>query len=249
MSVENQKDRHEEEPEVGQQAEAFQQYVVPPPPYYTFWMVGCLVVVFIAQFNFGILESAQDMAFDKQSFLRGERYWTFLTSMVTHGSIPHIFFNAFALYNFGRLFEVLSNRGHMPTIFFLSAICGSLLSLFVNPMIASIGASGGIIGLLGYVAVYSVKRKQFLDPRFRRDIFVNIGFIALMGFVLYGVVDNYAHLGGLLAGAVYGLIQIPSDPEVDPRTINPVTDGVGFVCIGLFTALCGFTALRLLDVI
>lgn len=249
MTEEPKKDQPEEEADGEQRVFDNREFVIPPPPYYTFWMVGCLVATFLVQANVGILESVQLTAFDKQSFLQGQRFWTILTSIVTHGSFPHIFFNGFALYSFGRLFEVLSNRGHMPTIFILSALSGNFLSLLINPTIASIGASGGVIGLLGYIAVYTLKRKQFLDPTFRRDIFVNIGFIALMGFVLYGVVDNYAHLGGLLAGAFYGLIQIPSDTKADPRRIGPIADGVGFVCLGIFTALCAFTSLSLLDII
>ncbi len=218
-------------------------------PYYTWIMTAGLIVVFLCQLSVGVPDSIQLVSFDKQAFLNHQEMWRLLTGLVTHGSLPHIFFNAYAMFSFGRLVETLSNRSHLPTIFFISGISGSLLSLLLNPTVPVIGASGGIIGMLGYVAIYALKRKQFLDPAFRRSIFVNIGFIAVFGLLLFDVVDNYGHLGGIVAGALYGLVQIPSDPAVDPRPVSSIMDGVGFVGLGAFIALCTFTSLYLLNII
>ncbi len=220
-----------------------------PLPYYSMLMTAALAIVFVMQLNAGLVDSLREVAFDKRSFLDGHRMWTILTSLVTHHDLMHIFFNAYAMFSFGRLLEVLSNRGHIPTIFLLSGLAGNALSLMLNPNVASIGASGGIIGLLGYTAVYAIKRKQFLDPAFRRNIFINIGFIAVFGLVLFEVIDNYGHLGGLVAGAVYGLIQIPRDPYRDPRSIGGIADAAGFLSLGIFLAICFFTSLYLLKVI
>ena len=55
-------------------------------------------------------------AFDKDHFRNGE-YWRILTGAALHLYPIHIFFNAYALYSFGRLVELLTNRAHLPMIF------------------------------------------------------------------------------------------------------------------------------------
>ena len=106
---------------------------------------------------------------------------------------------------------MLSNRAHLAIVFLLSAIGGGLLSLALQPNAISVGASGGIVGLVSYLAVYSFKRRQFVSYEFRKSLLTNIGFILVFGLVLYQVVDNWGHIGGLITGAVYGLVQIPHE--------------------------------------
>jgi hypothetical protein len=111
-----------------------------------------------------------------------------------------------------------------------------LLSLAFIPDGISVGASGGIVGLLGYLTIYAFRRRRFIPPQFRKSLLINIGFLALFGLALFNVVDNYGHLGGLITGAVYGLVQIPSDEYVDPRAAGPVTKAAGVAALGVFVA-------------
>lgn len=218
-------------------------------PFFTYLMVGCLIAVYLVQLNVGIERSEVMAAFDKRLFAAGADRWRILTSIVTHGPIPHIVLNAFALFSFGRLIEVLSNRAHLGPIFLFSAISGNILSLTFAPNGKSIGASGGIIGFLGFIAVYAIKRRQFLAAGFVKNIFINIGLVVLVGAVLYRVIDNYGHIGGILTGTIYGLIQIPRDPYTDPREVNNIIDVLGFICLGIFVAISFFTAIYLLNII
>ena len=55
---------------------------------------------------------------------------------------------------------MLSNRAHLAIVFLLSAIGGGILSLVSQPDGISVGASGGIVGLIGYLAVYAFRRRQ-----------------------------------------------------------------------------------------
>ena len=128
--------------------------------------------------------------------------------------------NGYALLLFGRLVEMLSNRAHLAIVFLLACIGGGLLSLYFIPDGVSVGASGGIVGLLGYITVYAFRRRKFISPEFRKSLLVNIGFLFFFGLVLINVVDNYGHLGGLIVGIVYGVIQIPSDEYKDPRVAH-----------------------------
>ncbi len=223
-------------------------------PLYTAILVSCLIGVFIVQTMSdpqGIGTSFLSLAemrpsilaagFVKPAFLQGE-YWRLLTGAALHGGLMHIFFNSYAFYSFGRLFEYLSNRAHLAIVFVLAAAGGGLLSLIFKPDGISVGASGGVLGLISYLAVYAFKRRQFVSPEFRKNLLFNIGFVLVFGLILFQVVDNYGHIGGLVVGAVYGMIQIPVDPYTDPRQAGTLTTVLGLVAMGLFIAVCIFSA-------
>jgi rhomboid protease GluP len=161
----------------------------------------------------------------------------------------HVGMNCYAFYNFGRIFEMLANRAHLAIVFLLSAVGGGVLSLVFAPSVISVGASGSIVGIIGYLLIYAFRRRQFTSPGFRKSLLINIGFIIVFGLALYNVIDNFGHIGGLLTGAVYGLIQIPSDPHVDPRDAGSAVDAAGVAGLGLYIAACVFSILLILKVV
>ena len=75
---------------------------------------------------------------------------------------------------------------------------------------------------------------------------MNIGFILVFGLILYQVIDNYAHIGGLAAGAVYGMVQIPSDERRDPRVAGSLVESIGVISLGIFIAAAAFSIYLLL---
>ena len=133
-------------------------------------------------------------------------------------------------------------------MFLLSAIGGGLLSLAFHPEGISIGASGGIVGLLGYLVVYAFRRRQFISPEFRKSLLINIAFILVFGLVLYQVIDNYGHIGGLLTGIVYGLIQIPSNEYVNPRDASKAMKILGAAALGVYVIATLFSIYLLVSV-
>ncbi len=223
-------------------------YVKPPFPLYTATLIAALGVVFVVQFATGFEFSTQLTAFNKPAFRTGE-YWRILTGATVHGSILHVVMNSYAFYSFGRLVEMLSNRAHLVLVFLLAAIGGGVLSLIFLPEGSSVGASGGILGVVGYLAVYAFKRRQFISSEFRKSLLINIGFILVFGLVLYQLIDNFAHIGGLATGAVYALIQVPTDEYKDPRIAGSGTEIAGLLALGVFIAACGFSVMLMLGVI
>lgn len=212
-------------------------------PIYTVTLITAIVAVFVAQLSTGIEQSIFAAGFVKPAFLENNEYWRILTGATTHGSILHVAMNCYAFYSFGKIFEMLSNRAHLAIVFLLSAIGGGLLSLIFAPDGTSVGASGGIIGLIGYMAVYSFRRRQFISPEFRKSLLTNIGFILIFGLVLYQVIDNYGHIGGLVTGAIYGLIQISADVYTDPREAGKIVETAGLLSLGIYLAACVFSIL------
>ena len=211
------------------------------PPYYTYALLGCIVAVTAAQFAHGLEDSILLAGFVKPQFLHAHEYWRILTGAALHGGLLHLFMNGYALLGFGRLVEMLSNRAHLAIVFLLSAIGGGLLSLWAVPGGISVGASGGIVGLISYLAVYAFRRRKFISYEFRKSLLMNIGFIIVFGLVLYQVIDNYGHIGGLIVGAIYGFIQIPSDEYVDPREAGTPAEIAGLVAMGIYIATALFS--------
>ena len=221
----------------------------PAPPYYTYILVAAIVVVAFVQFATGLERSIDAAGFDKRAFLRGHQYWLILTGAATHGSVPHILMNGYAFYSFGRIFELLSNKAHLAIVFLLSAVGGGILSVIFMPDGLSVGASGGIVGLIGYLAVYAFRRRQFITPEFRKNLLINIGFILVFGLVLYQTIDNFGHIGGLITGALYALIQVPSDAHTDPRQAGTVVEFAGIAALGVYIARCCFAILLILHIV
>lgn len=207
-------------------------------PYFSYILVALVAVVFLCQITFGVDESIDAAGFSKPDFLRRGDFWRILTGGALHGSIFHLYFNGQALYGFGSLIESLSNRVHLSTVFLLSIIGGGVLSLIFMPENTVIGASGGVMGTVGYLAVFGYRRRQQLPPDFLKSMLVNIGFIAAFGIIAYQIVDNFAHLGGLLTGAVYGFVQIPRDLRQNPRVVGTFAEITGLIALGIFIFTC-----------
>jgi len=248
--------QHQTEPEQQESQDIGRPRV--PIPLYTYILVGSIVTVFVVQCLtsnalssaiVGDERSARLAGFDKQAFLRSHEYWRILTGACIHGGILHIMFNSFAFYNLGRVFEILSNRAHLAIVFLISAVGGNLLSLIFVPNRPSIGASGGIVGLLGYLAIYGFRRRQFISSAFRRDMVINIGFMLVFGLALAEVVDNFGHIGGLIAGAVYGFVQIPADVHIDPRAASSKVELAGLSALGIYLAACALSILLILQIV
>ncbi|MFM9904949.1 MAG: rhomboid family intramembrane serine protease [Pyrinomonadaceae bacterium] len=220
-----------------------------PIPYYTIVLIVAIAAVFVVQIGTGIEASIAAAAFDKQLFIKQSQYWRILTGATEHGSILHVAMNCYAFYSFGNIFEMLSNRAHLAVVFLLSAIGGGVLSLIFMPDGVSVGASGGIVGLIGYLAVYAFRRRQFISPAFRKNLLINIGFILVFGLVLYQTIDNFGHIGGLVTGTVYGFLQIPSDVHIDPREAGSTVEFAGLASLGIYIAACAFSILLILRIV
>lgn len=207
-------------------------------PLYSRILVGLIAVVFLFQLVSGVEQSIDAAGFNKPLFVRRSEFWRILTGGVLHGSILHLYFNGQALYGFGGLIESLSNRAHLTAVFLLAIVGGGVLSLIFAPENTSVGASGGVMGLIGYMAIFGYRRKRQLPPDFLKTMLINIGFIAAFGVVAYQIIDNFAHFGGLLTGAAYGFAQIPRDLRTNPRLVGAAAEVFGLVALGILIFTC-----------
>lgn len=127
--------------------------------------------------------------------------WRLLTAALVHSGFWHIGLNMLALWMIGRSLEPLLGRGRFLTLYLLSALGGSVAVALLSFTTPVVGASGAIFGLFGALIVIG------------RHIGANIGGIAIIlavnlaiGFIPGFNVSWQAHVGGLVVGALVGLI-------------------------------------------
>lgn len=210
------------------------------------WGIGaCLIAVFLAQMKAGIDPSVMAAGLIKPLVHQGQT-WRMLTCALLHGSILHLAFNFLALLSLGKLIEAHADRAYLPILFVLCAISGSALSVIAMPNVPSVGASGGLMGMVGFAAVLGYRRRAVMPAHFLRSILLSIGLIALMGIIAYGMIDNAAHLGGLLGGLILGIIYVRrrvTDFKLRP---SPIARLSAILCAIILLAATVWTIWRIL---
>ena len=157
------------------------------------------------------------------------QWWRLLTYMFLHGSLMHIAFNLWCLWDLGRLCESLYGRWTFAAIYLLTGISGGLASVGWHPLIPSVGASGAIFGLAGAL-IASLYLGEFNLPSYviqsnLKSLLFFAGFNILLGISpigdLFGIhVDNACHIGGLVSGLILGALIARVAPQHDsPRRI------------------------------
>ncbi len=246
--IEEVKDHEPAETEDREEVRNEREYVAAQPyPMITLLILACIAAVFAAQVYVGLETSILRAGFYKPAVIAGDEYWRFFTGFVLHGFALHILMNGYALYMFGRDFELISSGWHLANVILISAMAGNALSLIFLPDGMSVGISGGVVGLIGYLAVYSFRRRQFISPEYRRSLLMNIGLILVFGIALFSYIDNYGHIGGLVAGAVYGFFQIPANAYTDPRQAGKFARITGKLSLAFIALVSVFSIFKMLS--
>jgi membrane associated rhomboid family serine protease len=130
-------------------------------------------------------------------------FWRLLTATLLHGSVVHLVMNGFSLWNLGTQLEFGIGWQELLFAFLITGLSGSGMGAFFgNPLAVSIGASGAIFGLLGFLISVGTKDFQSLQ----RQISKNGSMVAIALFLpmLIPNVDHWAHIGGVASGLVLG---------------------------------------------
>lgn len=136
--------------------------------------------------------------------------WRLLTAMFLHGGAVHLALNMYALWGAGRLLTRWGgNRGFL-LVYLASGLAGGALSLhFAAQLHVSVGASGAVFGVAGAVSAILLRSGGRYPIAQRSQLITSmaifIGYSLFYGFTNSGI-DNAAHLGGLVAGVLLGLL-------------------------------------------
>ena len=133
--------------------------------------------------------------------IRYGQYYRLLTGTFLHTGIMHLAFNCYALYVLGSQLESYLGKAKYIVIYLVSAIFGSLFSMTFNGDTASIGASGAVFGLMGALLYFGYHYRVYLGNVIKSQILPLVVINLLIGFLTTGV-DNAAHIGGLVGGAM-----------------------------------------------
>lgn len=148
--------------------------------------------------------------------LSGKYLWTFITSMFMHGGFFHLFANMLSLYFVGTLIERIIGRKRYLRFYLLAGILSSVLFVISAPFLGdlntfAVGASGALFGLIGMLIFLTPNLPVYMMfiPIPIKMKYAAPGMLVLLWVISLGAglpIGNVAHLGGLLAGLVYGFV-------------------------------------------
>jgi rhomboid family protein len=127
--------------------------------------------------------------------------WQVVTYGFLHGNLLHIFFNMLALYMFGSDIERVFGSRRYLVYYLVSVLAAAAMQLAVSalstgPAYPTVGASGGVFGLLLAYGMYFPRRTVML-------IFPPIPMPAWLFVIVYGLIELYFGVTGTLAGVAH----------------------------------------------
>jgi membrane associated rhomboid family serine protease len=180
------------------------------PPFMTYLIIAATAVASLSAFASQMEPSGLPVAgslmdqleLDKLAIAHGELY-RLLSVTLVHANYLHLFFNMYALWYAGQITERMYGSPITAVFYVVCGIAGSVGTYVFGDAIWGVGASGAIFGLFGVVFVATRFHHTVLD-RQSRAIASQIGVLIVINLIIgfSGAlnVDNFAHLGGLLAG-------------------------------------------------
>lgn len=169
-------------------------------------LIGLNLISYVLQVRYEVWE---DNGFLTQETLRDfSSAHRLIASAFLHAGWLHLAFNMSTLLYFGRIAEPIFGPGRFLLIYLGSAIVASLGSIYGkrrrNIEAPSVGASGGVIGLIAALAIF---RARHHIPS--NELWITLLANVAVGFFPMREVDGWGHLGGALGGALISYLWGP----------------------------------------
>ena len=172
-------------------------------------LVAVIAAVFIVELALGAVANDAALlglgALPDSGGLRGE-YWRPLTFGLLHWNATHVLLNAAGLFFAGVIVERRIGSWPLIALFFVASIVSGLAILlkhhFVPGAGVTVGASGGLFGILG-AALVLVQRVPPAHPAFRIGLWLMC--VAGLAYSFVPGVSMVGHIAGLLVGIPAGL--------------------------------------------
>jgi membrane associated rhomboid family serine protease len=151
-------------------------------------------------FRFGVL--------DPKLVLAGQ-YWRLLTCLFLHKNLAHCFVNVLGLYWFGRIAQNIFGTPRFLAIYFISGMLSGIAHTLFAPDTLAVGASGAVMGIFGAVAAGIFRMKGYLPDKVWRVELYWLAALAVVSIISDQIIPQvavFAHMGGMVAGVVFGLI-------------------------------------------
>lgn len=210
----------------------FARAVLERPYKFTIIFLIANIFIFLLMWNSSGMESQVLWGFPEpvlagygakvNALINAGQWWRFVTPMFIHVNLPHLLVNMYSLWMVGPYVEKLYGSAKFVVFWVLTGIAGVVASyLTVRPNTSggflarflfkaedapSAGASGALFGLVGVLFIFGIKFRHELPEGFKRAFGAGMLPIILInlfiGYIGRGLIDNAAHLGGLVSGAL-----------------------------------------------
>ncbi len=203
----------------GDRAAAWRRaFAASPPPLATALIVGINLRVFwLGRMpDVRALISDQLTTWGGAVFENGEA-WRLVTMGFAHTDWPHVGLNMVWLAYTGWSLERALGWANLVTIYVGAVVGGAALSTALSPWPPSIGASGGVFGVIAAAVVFGLTRGDLLPERGRRMFgwaLLPYMVLILLSGMRSDTTDNWAHFGGMVSGL---LLAFALDPEALQR--------------------------------
>ncbi len=200
-----------------------------PPPRATYALIGLMAAAFVASVLLGGSRDPSVLyrlgAQDAESVWQGE-WWRLLTSIFLHAGPVHLLANGLSLYALGQALEPPLGARRFLLLFFVSGVTASLATLVFVTDRLSVGASGAVFGLAGLLLADELTQRRIYrqvevvgGPRWRpRASIIPMLLLNLALGVAIREINNYAHVGGLVAGFLLGTAWIEANLRKPARS-------------------------------
>ncbi len=175
-------------------------------------------VVFLVEISVGNLNDSEVLhrvgALESYAVVVQGEYWRLFTALFLHGGLTHLLFNVFALYILGPPLERSIGTIRFAVCYLMSGLASSagvvgLTVLGFVQVAQLVGASGGIMGIVGTWAGFLLRHRHAPQAKQRLANIVMIIVIQVAFDLSTPQVSMAAHLCGLIAGFFLGLVLAP----------------------------------------
>lgn len=182
-------------------------------PYITILLVIANIIIFLILSFRGMTEDAEYMLQNGAMYVpylleQGE-YYRIFSSIFLHFGFEHLMNNMVILLFVGWNVELELGRFRFLVLYFLSGLAGNVISgvweCYKGDFSVSAGASGAIFGVIGVLLYMLLKNRGHVGEISGRGVLLSIGLTLYYGYVNTDI-DNAAHIGGLIAGFLLGLL-------------------------------------------
>ena len=136
--------------------------------------------------------------------------WRYFSAIFAHFNLLHLGMNCWVLVAVGAVAERELGKARFVLLFVLSGALGFVASDLWGITAPTAGARGAVFGLFGAMVGVAYARR---DPNWKQVLLQNVIWVVVLG--LLGSVNNAAHAGGLVVGALLGFLF-----SKEPRRLN-----------------------------
>lgn len=194
-------------------------------PYFTFVLLSLILSIFVFIEMAGSTTSTLtliDYGAKFNPLIKEGEWWRFFSAMFLHIGFLHLFMNSLALFYLGGAVERIFGTRRFIIIYFMAGFIGSVSSFVFNDNVSA-GASGAIFGCFGALLYFGLSHKRLFFRTMGMNVIVILIINLAFGFIV-PMVDNGAHIGGLIGGfATSFIVGLPSQRGMIKKTVALVS--------------------------